>query len=81
MQVGQLAAPAGIDVLKVTEHGATCFLNNPYGPDIVWEKLPNEVPQQIIEKELKFYVLDALIVAREAATVRSIGQRHFQIST
>jgi pyruvate-ferredoxin/flavodoxin oxidoreductase len=55
-----------IDVLKVAEHGATFLLNSPYGPDIVWDKLPSEVQQQIIEKELKFYVIDALTVAREA---------------
>jgi pyruvate-ferredoxin/flavodoxin oxidoreductase len=55
-----------IDVLKVAEHGATFLLNSPYGPDIVWDKLPSEVQQQIIEKELKFYAIDALTVAREA---------------
>lgn len=53
------------DVLDVAESGATFLLNAPYGPDEVWSQLPMEVQQQIIEKELKFYVVDALQLARE----------------
>ncbi len=39
-----------IDVLKVAEPGATFLLNSPYGPDEVWDQLPHEVQQQIIDK-------------------------------
>ena len=53
------------DVLDVAETGATFLLNAPYGPGEVWSQLPLEVQQQIIEKELKFYVVDALQLARE----------------
>jgi pyruvate-ferredoxin/flavodoxin oxidoreductase len=45
--------------------GATFLLNSPHGPDEIWEKLPAEVQQQILEKDLKFYVIDAFKVARE----------------
>ena len=55
-----------IDVLKVAQDGATFLLNSPYSPDEVWDKLPQEVQQQIIDKRLKFYVIDAIKVAREA---------------
>ncbi len=55
-----------IDMLKVAEPGATFLLNSPYGPEEVWDRLPREVQQQIIEKQLKFYVVDAYRVAREA---------------
>ncbi len=54
-----------IDVLKVAEPGATFLLNSPYGTDEVWDRLPTEVQQQIIDKRLKFYIVDALKVARE----------------
>src|SRR5262249_62220383 len=54
------------DVLEVAEPGATFLLNSPYGPEEVWDKLPGEVHRQIVEKRLKFYVVDALRVAREA---------------
>ena len=45
--------------------GATVLLNSPYGPDEVWEKLPREVQQEILEKNLKLYVIDAYKVARD----------------
>ncbi len=55
-----------MDVLEKAEKGATFLLNSPYGPDEVWDHLPIELQQSIIEKQLKFYVIDALTVAREA---------------
>ncbi len=55
-----------IDVLPMAEPEATFLLNSPYGPDEVWDHLPVEVQEQIIEKNLRFYVVDAYRVAREA---------------
>ena len=55
-----------IDLLSMAVPGATFLLNSPYGPDEVWEHLPCEVQKQIIDKRLKFYVVDAYKVAREA---------------
>ncbi|HYD43240.1 MAG TPA: pyruvate:ferredoxin (flavodoxin) oxidoreductase [Anaeromyxobacter sp.] len=45
--------------------GATFLLNSPYGPDEVWEKLPREVQQQILQKNLRLHVIDAYKVARD----------------
>ena len=53
------------DVLKNAAPGATFLLNSPYGPDEVWDKLPRKVQENIIEKKLPFYVIDAYKVARE----------------
>jgi pyruvate-ferredoxin/flavodoxin oxidoreductase len=53
------------DVLEKAAHGATFLLNAPYGPNEVWDKLPARVQQQIIDKELKFYTIDAYRVAKE----------------
>ncbi|QDU41045.1 Pyruvate-flavodoxin oxidoreductase [Maioricimonas rarisocia] len=54
------------DVLSIAAPGATFLLNSPYGPEEVWDHLPGEVQEQIIEKKLRFYVIDAFEVAREA---------------
>jgi len=54
------------DVLDYAAHGATFLLNSPYGADRVWDELPREVQQQIIDKQLKFYVIDAYKVAKES---------------
>lgn len=51
------------DVLGAANKGATFLLNSPYGPDKVWDKLPRKVQDQIIVKELRFYVIDASDVA------------------
>ncbi len=55
-----------IDVLKIAQPGATFLLNSTYSPTDVWDHLPAEIQQQIIEKGLKFYVIDAFNVARQA---------------
>jgi len=55
-----------IDVLKAAEPGAVFLLNSPYGPEEVWDKLPLRVQQQIVDKRLKFYVIDGYEVARQS---------------
>ena len=52
-------------MLKCAEPGATFLLNSPFGPDEVWDKLPRTVQQQIIDKKLKFYVIDGYEVAKD----------------
>ena len=54
-----------IDVLKCAAPGATFLLNSTYGPDEVWAHLPRTVQKQIIEKKLKFYVIDGYDVAKQ----------------
>lgn len=53
------------DVLKNIEKGGTFLLNAPYSADETWENLPLKVQEDIIAKELKVYVIDALKVAKE----------------
>ncbi|MEH1974052.1 MAG: pyruvate:ferredoxin (flavodoxin) oxidoreductase [Nostoc sp.] len=55
-----------IDILKAAIPGATLLLNSPYNADTVWEYLPVKVQQQIIDKHLKLYVINASQVARES---------------
>ncbi len=54
-----------VEMLQFAKEGATFLLNCPYGKDEIWDKLSGQVQQQIIEKKLKFYVIDATSVARD----------------
>jgi pyruvate-ferredoxin/flavodoxin oxidoreductase len=54
-----------IDMLRYAAPGATFLLNSPYAADLVWQQLPREVQQAIIEKQLRLYVIDANKVAHD----------------
>ncbi|MCX5751338.1 MAG: pyruvate:ferredoxin (flavodoxin) oxidoreductase, partial [Candidatus Saganbacteria bacterium] len=51
------------DMLKNIKTGGTFLLTSEYDKDTVWSKLPGRVQQQIIDKKLKFYVVDAVKIA------------------
>jgi len=53
------------DMLQAAAPGAVFLLNSPYGPDEVWDKIPKTVQQQIIEKNLRFFVIDGYRVAKD----------------
>jgi pyruvate-ferredoxin/flavodoxin oxidoreductase len=55
-----------LDILKYAKPGAVFLLNSIYGPDEVWNHLPVEVQEDIINKKLKFYVIDGYEVAKNA---------------
>ncbi len=59
------------DVLKYSTPGSVFLLNSIYGPEEVWDTLPHEMQQTIIDKKLRFYVIDAYEVARQTG----MGQR------
>jgi pyruvate-ferredoxin/flavodoxin oxidoreductase len=52
------------DVLRYARKGGTFLLNSPYSKDEVWDKLPRSAQQQIIGKQLRFYVIDGYKVAQ-----------------
>jgi pyruvate-ferredoxin/flavodoxin oxidoreductase len=54
------------DMLANAKKGGTFLLTSPYGKDDVWNHLPVEVQKQIIDKDLKFYVIDAVSIAEKA---------------
>jgi pyruvate-ferredoxin/flavodoxin oxidoreductase len=53
------------DLLSSACEGGTFLLTSFHGPDKVWDTLPQEVQKQIIDKKLKFYVIDAISLAQE----------------
>ena len=54
-----------VRMLDRAKHGATFLLNSPYGPDEVWEQLPAHVQQQLVDKQIDLWVIDAMAVAAE----------------
>ncbi|MBK8587380.1 MAG: pyruvate:ferredoxin (flavodoxin) oxidoreductase [Bacteroidetes bacterium] len=55
-----------LDMLKNAADGCSFLLNAPFNETEVWEQMPVNMQKQIIEKKIKFYVVDATRVAREA---------------
>jgi pyruvate-ferredoxin/flavodoxin oxidoreductase len=53
------------DVLRAAAPGGVFLLNSPYTADQVWDQLPRTIQQTILDRKLKFYVIDAYDVARE----------------
>ncbi len=53
------------DMLTAARDGATFLLTSSHATDKVWDTLPQRVQEQIIEKKLKFYVIDAIGIAQE----------------
>ncbi|HPM37345.1 MAG TPA: pyruvate:ferredoxin (flavodoxin) oxidoreductase [candidate division Zixibacteria bacterium] len=68
------------DMLTPLLPGGTFLLNAPYGPDEVWDRMPREVQQQLIDKKARFFVIDAISLAKElglGARINMIMQTAF----
>ncbi len=69
-----------MNMLENAAEGATFLLNAPYPKDEVWDKLPKSTQQQIIDKKIKLYVIDAYTVAKNTgmgARINTIMQTCF----
>jgi pyruvate-ferredoxin/flavodoxin oxidoreductase len=55
-----------LDLLDIAKEGAVFLLNTPYSRDEIWDRLPRVSQEQIINKKLKFYAIDAYDVARKS---------------
>jgi pyruvate-ferredoxin/flavodoxin oxidoreductase len=53
-------------MLDSARAGATFLLNSPFGPEDVWDHLPRPAQRAIVDRHLRFYVIDGYKVAREA---------------
>src|ERR1700690_3324725 len=53
-----------MDVLAAAEPGGTFLLNAPFGAEDAWNHLPRSAQEAIIQKHLKFFVIDGYKVAR-----------------
>ena len=72
------------DVVEKCRKGGVLLLNSQIPADQVWDALPRDVQDQIIEKQLRLYTIDAAKVAREAGVggrINTIMQTcHFKLS-
>lgn len=55
-----------LNILQYAKSNGIFLLNSVYGVNNIWEHLPVEVQQQIIDKNLSFYLIDAYDVARKS---------------
>jgi len=62
-----------VDVLERAHKGTTFLLNSPHGAAGTWDQLPSLIQAEMIEKEIKVYVIDAKRVAEEAGMGRRIN--------
>ena len=53
------------DMLKHLVPGGVFLLNTPYSKEEIWDKLPRSVQKALIDKKAKFYIIDAVSVARK----------------
>ena len=53
------------DMLKAAKPNSVFLLASPYSAAEVWNHMPDEVEQAIIDKKIRFYVIDAAKIARE----------------
>ena len=63
--VHQFSLLRTMKVLELAKPGGTLLLNSPYPDDQVWDQLPVEVQRQLIDKNMKFFVIDAHAVAKD----------------
>lgn len=61
------------DLLRYADEEATFLLNSPFSKDIVFSKLPQKVQEEIIQKRVHFYVIDAASVAKNSGMGRRIN--------
>jgi pyruvate-ferredoxin/flavodoxin oxidoreductase len=68
------------DMLKPLIPGGIFLLNSVYGPNEIWETLPRPMQDGLIKKKVKFYVIDAIKVAKATgmgARINTIMQTCF----
>ncbi|HJY63313.1 MAG TPA: pyruvate:ferredoxin (flavodoxin) oxidoreductase, partial [Ignavibacteria bacterium] len=69
-----------VDMLDDADEGATFLLNTKVPADRVWDTLPEKVQKDIIEKNIKMFIIDAFKVAKETSMgvrINSIMQTCF----
>ena len=64
---------ATLDVTRPAAPGAIFLLNTDAAPEAAWERLPIEARRALVEKKLRFYVIDADKVARDLGLGRHIN--------
>lgn len=61
------------EVLARAAHGATVLLNHPAPPESLWDALPRELQQSLIDRRCELWVIDAGRVAEQAGLGRRVN--------
>jgi len=61
------------EMLEKAKPGAVFLLNTPVRQDRIWNSLPRKLQQQMIDKQLRFYTIDAYRIARQCGLGRRIN--------
>ena len=61
------------NVVEKLAPGGTMLLNSPFGPDQIWDHLPEATQHDLLRKEARLYVIDASRVARECGMAGRIN--------
>ena len=61
------------DMLDKARQGAVFLLNSPADPEQIWNTLPQRMQQQLIEKDIHFYTIDAYAVAEKTGMGKRIN--------
>jgi pyruvate-ferredoxin/flavodoxin oxidoreductase len=61
------------DMLEMAAPGAVFLLNSSINKDAVWDSLPHSMQQQIIDKKLRFFAIDAYQVASDSGMGKRIN--------
>ena len=61
------------DILQHAQKGAIFLLNSPLDKDHIWNTMPQKIQEELIEKEIKFYIIDAYKVAKDSGMGRRIN--------
>jgi pyruvate-ferredoxin/flavodoxin oxidoreductase len=72
------------DLLANSKEGGTFLLNSPFKAADVWKEIPVEAQKRIIDKKIKFFVIDAVEIAQKAGMGNRINvvmqEAYFKIS-
>ncbi|MDR2601963.1 MAG: pyruvate:ferredoxin (flavodoxin) oxidoreductase [Spirochaetaceae bacterium] len=55
-----------LDMLANVKENGVFLLNSPFGANEVWKQIPVEAQKRIIDKKLKFYIINAAEIARKS---------------
>ncbi|MCC7011223.1 MAG: pyruvate:ferredoxin (flavodoxin) oxidoreductase [Planctomycetes bacterium] len=61
------------DVLGSAAPGSTLLLNSPYAPERLWDELPVDVQETVLEKKIQVWTIDAAKVAHESGMKNRIN--------
>jgi pyruvate-ferredoxin/flavodoxin oxidoreductase len=61
------------DILSHAKEGATFLLNSPFDKEHTWNHLPKHIQAEVIEKKIRFFIVDAYKVAKESQMGRRIN--------